>query len=153
MHRGDRRRLTRKAAHKRSHDLPQRGVHPRAVQLNSEAAIFAVILHEIAGFYVLFKAVTLVDLAPGDAVAVIRSDNNCRLWRLLPSWQSEYNTCCRFFGFPTRWRKRSQASGAASGVPLGPLGDVLLVAHLLAATSSPFDVSARKSSSLGCRFG
>ncbi|MET0543292.1 MAG: HDOD domain-containing protein [Variovorax sp.] len=115
-----------------------------------ETALFAGIVHEIAGFYLLSKADKLVDLAGSDVVAVVHRDE---------ARQEEASTSMLAVG--TRrllhvLQVPEEVSDAIDGlwrgyliVPPETLADVLLVANIMAATPSPFDSVESKAKATG----
>ena len=110
-----------------------------------ETALFAGILHEIAGFYVLSKAEQLVDLTGGDVVDAVRRDTASHeeasasvmaagTRRLLSALQVPDEVAEAIDGL---WR-------GYLIVPPETLGDTLMIANLMATTPSPFDVAGGK---------
>ena len=107
---------------------------------SAETALFAGIVHEIAGFYVLSKASGLVDVTGGDVVAAVQRDaasqesaSNSALAvgtrRLLAALKIPAEVSD---GIEAQWR-------GYLILPPESLGDTLMVANLVAATPSPFD--------------
>lgn len=110
-----------------------------------ETALFAGILHEIAGFYVLSKAEQLVDLTGGDVVDAVRRDTASHeeasasvmaagTRRLLSALQVPDEVAEAIDGL---WR-------GYLIVPPETLGDTLMIANLMATTPSPFDAADGK---------
>lgn len=110
-----------------------------------ETALFAGIVHEIAGFYVLSKADQLVDVTGGDVVGAVRRDAASHedgsasvlavgTRRLLSALQIPDEVAEAVEGL---WR-------GYLIVPPETLSDTLMVANLMATTPSPFDVADGK---------
>lgn len=112
----------------------------RFTRVPPETALFAGIVHEIAGFYILSRTKDLIDFAGGDVVGAVRQDIEGQeegsasvlavgTRRLLAVLQVPDEVADAIEG---QWRGYLM-------LPPENLTDVLLAANLLASTPSPFD--------------
>lgn len=108
-----------------------------------ETALFAGIIHEIAGFYILSKSNELVDLTGGNVVSAVARDTASHeegsasvlavgTRRLLAALQVPDEVA---EAIEVQWRGYLM-------LPPETLGDTLMVANLMATTPSPFDAMA-----------
>lgn len=121
----------------------------RFTRVPAETALFAGIVHEIAGFYMLAHASELVDLT-GDVVGTVRQDTAAQEERVNSVMAIGTRRLLAALQVPDEIGEaiEGQWQGFVM-VPPETLSDTLLIAKLLAITPSPFEPQGKDSMAAG----